>query len=56
MPKARQIKLRAPIRDRALLGRLNGVSGGSIRFGQVQAEGLWQGGVLIPLSISLVTS
>jgi hypothetical protein len=55
MPKARQIKLRAPLQDRALLGRLNGVSGGSIRFGQVQVEGFWRAGVLIPLSIVLVT-
>jgi hypothetical protein len=55
MPKARQIKLRAPLQDRALLGRLKGVSGGAIRFGQVQVEGFWRAGVLIPLSIVLVT-
>jgi branched-subunit amino acid transport protein AzlD len=55
MPKARQIKLRAPLQDRALLGRLKGVSGGAIRFGPVQVEGFWRDGVLIPISIILVT-
>jgi hypothetical protein len=55
MPKARQIKLPAPLQDRALLGRLKGVSGGAIRFGQVQVEGFWRAGTLIPLSIVLVT-
>jgi len=55
MPKARQIKLRAPLQDRALLGRLKGVSGGAIRFGRVQVEGFWRAGVLVPLSIILVT-
>ncbi|HJZ49538.1 MAG TPA: hypothetical protein VKE41_20315 [Roseiflexaceae bacterium] len=54
-PKARQIKLRAPLRDRLLLSHLKGVSGGTIRFGQVQIEGFWHAGVLIPLSIILVT-
>jgi hypothetical protein len=53
-PKARQIKLHAPLQDRALLGRLKRVSG-SIRFGRVQVEGLWHAGALIPLSIVLVT-
>ncbi len=55
MPKARQIKLQAPLQDRALLSRLKGVSGGEIRFGQVQIEGFWRAGTLIPLSIVLVT-
>jgi hypothetical protein len=50
-PHARLLKLRAPLQDRALLGRLNGVSGGAIRFGQVQIEGFWQAGILIPLAI-----
>ena len=50
-PKARQIKLRAPLQDRQLLRELKGASGGAIRFGQVQVEGFWHGGVLIPLSI-----
>jgi hypothetical protein len=54
-PKARQIKLRAPLRDRELLRQLKGVSGGAVRFGQVQVEGFWRGGMLIPLSIVLVT-
>jgi hypothetical protein len=56
LPKARQLKLRAPLQDRTLLGRLKGVSGGAIRFGQVQVEGFWRGGVLIPLSIILVSA
>lgn len=55
MPKARQIKLRAPLRDNALLSRLKGVSGGAIHFGQVQIEGFWRSGTLIPLSIVLIT-
>ncbi len=55
MPKARQIKLPAPLQDRALLGRLNGGSSASIRFGRVQVEGFWRAGILIPLSIILVT-
>lgn len=55
MPKARQIKLHAPLQDRALLSRLKGVSGGAIRFGRVQVEGFWREGVLAPLSIVLVT-
>jgi hypothetical protein len=55
MPKARQIKLRAPLQDRALLGRLKGVSVGAIRFSHVQVEGFWRAGVLLPLSIVLVT-
>jgi hypothetical protein len=53
-PKARQIKLRAPIRDGALLDRLHGVPGGAIRFGRVQIEGFWHDGMLIPLSITPV--
>ena len=55
MPKARQIKLPAPLHDRALLDRLKGLSGGAIRFGRVQVEGFWRAGVLMPLSIILVT-
>src|SRR5215208_2427479 len=33
---ARQLKLRGPIRDQALLGRLKSAAGGAIHFGQVQ--------------------
>lgn len=55
-PKARQVKLRAPLRDQELLGRLAGPSGGAVRFGQVQIEGYWHGGTLAPLSITIVTS
>lgn len=55
-PKARQVKLRAPLRDQELLGRLAGPSGGAVRFGQVQIEGFWRGGTLAPLSITIVTS
>lgn len=54
-PKARQIKLQAPLRDAALLARLHGAAGGAIRFGQVQIEGLWRDGQLIPLAIFPVT-
>jgi hypothetical protein len=50
-PGARQIKLRGPLRDRALLGRLHGAPGGTVHFGQVQVEGFWRGGILTPLSL-----
>ena len=50
-PGARQIKLRGPLRDNALLGRLHAASGGAIHFGQVQVEGFWRGGALTPLSL-----
>jgi hypothetical protein len=50
-PNARQIKLRAPLRDQALLSRLNGSPNGAIHFGQVQVEGFWRGGALTPLSL-----
>jgi hypothetical protein len=49
-PGSRQVKLRTPIRDSALLDRLKGNSG-AVRFGQVQVEGFWRGGVLVPLAI-----
>ena len=52
--KARQVKLRAPIRDTSLLERLQGVSGG-VRFGRVQVEGFWRNNVLTPLAILPVT-
>jgi hypothetical protein len=48
---ARQLKLRGPIRDQALLGRLKSAAGGAIHFGQVQVEGFWRGGQLTPLAI-----
>ena len=51
-PETRQIKLRGPLRDTALLSRLQGASGGTIHFGQVQVEGVWHGGALTPLSVS----
>jgi hypothetical protein len=54
-PKARQIKIQAPIGDKALLDRLQGPPGGAIRYGQVQVEGFWQDGMLVPLSIVLIT-
>lgn len=50
-PGARQIKLRGPLRDQALLNRLQVASGGAIHFGPVQIEGLWRGGALLPLSL-----
>jgi hypothetical protein len=54
-PKARQIKLRAPLGDPALLGRLKGAAGGPVRFGQVQVEGFWRAGALAPISFAVVT-
>jgi hypothetical protein len=56
LPKARQIKLRAPLQDRALLSRLKRASNGVIRFGYVQVEGFWRAGVLLPISIVLVSN
>ncbi len=50
-PGARQIKLRAPLRDRALVERLQSAGGGTVRFGQVQIEGFWRNGTLLPLAI-----
>jgi len=54
-PKALQIKLRGPIRDSQLLARLKGAPSGAVRFGQIQIEGLWSGGTLAPLAITIVT-
>jgi hypothetical protein len=54
-PKARQVKLRTPLRDQELPNRLRRTSAGAIRFGQVQVEGFWHNGVIVPLSIVLVT-
>lgn len=54
-PKARQVKLRAPLRDKALLDRLQGAPGGAVRFGRVQVEGFWRAGVLTPLSLLPIT-
>jgi len=54
-PKARQVKLRAPLRDVALLAKLRGSPNGAIRYGQVQVEGFWRDGVLTPLSIIVVS-
>jgi hypothetical protein len=50
-PGARQIKVHTPLRDRALIERLQSASGGAVRFGQVQIEGFWRNGILLPLSI-----
>lgn len=49
-PASRQVKLRTPLRDAALLEQLKGTDG-AVRFGQVQVEGFWRGGVLVPLAI-----
>jgi hypothetical protein len=49
-PASRQVKLQTPLRDAALLERLKGTEGG-VRFGQVQVEGFWRSGVLVPLAI-----
>jgi hypothetical protein len=50
-PGTRQIKLRGPLHDNALLGRLKSTSNGAIHFGQVQVEGFWRDGQLAPLAI-----
>jgi hypothetical protein len=50
-PDTRQVKLRGPLRDPALLGRLKRTANGAIHFGQVQVEGIWRDGQLTPLAI-----
>jgi len=50
-PGTRQIKVRGPLRDVALLERLKRTSNGAIHFGQVQVEGFWRSGQLAPLAI-----
>ncbi len=53
-PQARQVKLRAPVRDAALLARLTAAPGGAVRYGMVQVEGIWYDGALVPLGIRKV--
>jgi hypothetical protein len=53
-PKSRQIKLRAPINDQAVLTRLKSAPSGAVHFGQIQIEGLWHQGVLTPISITII--
>jgi hypothetical protein len=50
-PGTRQLKLRGPLHDVALLGRLKRTPNGAIHFGQVQIEGFWRDGQLAPLAI-----
>jgi hypothetical protein len=50
-PNTRQVKLRAPLRDAALLDRLKRTPNGALHFGQVQVEGFWHTGQLTPLAI-----
>ncbi len=54
VPSARQVKLRAPVRDTALLAMLTAAPGGAVRYGKVQIEGVWRNGELVPLSIRIV--
>jgi hypothetical protein len=53
-PKSRQIKVRTPINDPALLARLKSAPSGVVHFGQIQIEGLWRNGVLTPISITII--
>jgi len=53
-PKSRQIKLRAPINDQAVLARLKSAPSGVVHFGQIQVEGLWHAGALTPISITII--
>ena len=50
-PGTRQLKVRGPLRDVALLERLKHTPNGAIHFGQVQVEGFWRSGQLAPLAI-----
>lgn len=54
-PKSRQLKLRGTVRDQALLARLKATTGGAVRFGAVQIEGILQNGALTPLAIRTIT-
>ncbi len=53
-PQARQVKLRAPLRDPALLSRLTATPGGAVRYGMVQVEGIWREGALAPMGVRYV--
>ncbi|MBO9336573.1 MAG: hypothetical protein J7455_18145 [Roseiflexus sp.] len=53
-PQARQVKLRAPLRDAALMARLTAAPGGAVRYGIVQVEGIWHDGALVPMGIRKV--
>jgi hypothetical protein len=48
---SRQIKLAEPIRDKQLLTRLTASASGNARYGEVQIEGFWRSGQLLPLGI-----
>jgi hypothetical protein len=50
-PQARQIKLSTPIRDTALLARLQQARDQNVHFGPVQIEGFWHNGSLMPFAI-----
>lgn len=50
-PQARQIKLSAPVRDTALLARLQQARDQNVHFGPVQIEGFWRNGSLLPFAI-----
>lgn len=54
-PKARQLKLRTPIADQALVSRLKSAPGGAVHFGQAQVEGFWRNGMLTPFSFTVAT-
>lgn len=54
-PGARQVKLRLPHRDPALLGKLQTLPGREIRFGRVQIEGFWSGRTLTALALFPIT-
>lgn len=53
-PQSRQVKLRAPLRDSALMSHLTRTPSGTVHYGMVQVEGIWLDGVLIPMGIRQV--
>ncbi|MDW8231172.1 MAG: hypothetical protein RMJ54_00165 [Roseiflexaceae bacterium] len=53
-PQTRQVKLRTPLRDAALLSRLTTTPGSAVRYGMVQVEGIWRDGVLVPMGMRKV--
>jgi len=52
---ARQIKVRGPLRDQALIGHLQHTANGSIHFGLVQVEGFWHSGQITPLAFLAIS-
>ncbi len=53
-PRARQVKLRAPLRDADIVSSLTVAPGGAVRYGIVYVEGIWRDGALVPMGMRRV--